>query len=194
MPEKKFHDSSTEALIGGNELLLNGIAQGTGYDQRIGRNIMVKSIHVKWKLTGAPHNETAASFSPGAIIRVIIFVDNQPNGELASVPGDFLVASAPGKYPLAHLNMANSARFRVLFDKRYCVANANADDRSGWKFIVYDETYQKMNLKITYSNTSTGTISDIETNAIYAYVISDIIDGDNLPVLEMNARIRFVDN
>lgn len=194
VPEKKFVDTANDFLVGGNLILLNGIEQGAGYNERIGRNVMIRSVHCKWNLYGAPYNEGAPSFSAGILFRCIVFLDMQPNGEEPSVTGDLLVSSGAGQYPLANLNLSNSQRFRILFDKRYNVSNAGADDRAGWKFQCFDETFQKMNLKIGYSDSALGTIAAIETGALYFYVISDIIDADNLGRCLFSSRVRYFDN
>jgi len=90
--------------------------------------------------------------------------------------------------------MANSQRFKFLFDRRYVLSNADENNRAGWKWECFDETFQKLNLKVGYSDTSTGTISDIETGALYWVQVTDIIDPDNLPEIALNSRIRYFDN
>lgn len=194
VPEKKFTDTQSDFLVDGNLVLLNGIVQGAGYNERIGRNVMVRSVHVKWSLYGAPYNEATPSFTAGTLFRVIVFVDMQPNGEEPSVEGELLVASPAGRYPLANLNLSNSQRFKVLFDRRYQVANNNADDRAGWQNQIFDETFQKMNMKISYSDSALGTIAAIETGAIYVYFCTDNIDPDNLALATLSTRIRYFDN
>lgn len=72
--EKKNVDSSSTALITagqttGNLLILNGLGQGAGQGQRIGRSVMMKSLYVRWQGSLAA---TTAGHSP---LRFIIVYD-----------------------------------------------------------------------------------------------------------------------
>jgi len=193
VPEKKFSDIGSLLPVTGNVILLNGLEQGTGYDQRIGRNVMLRSVHLKFQVNGAPYNAGTPSFSPGCLVRVLLVWDQQPNGTLPSI-GEIFQSTTPGLLPLQGMNMANSQRFKFLFDRRYVLSNADENNRAGWKWECFDETFQKLNLKVGYSDTSTGTISDIETGALYWVQVTDIIDPDNLPEIALNSRIRYFDN
>ena len=79
---------------GSSVSLLNGVATGTDYTNRIGRKIILKSILLRCSM----YNDTTTSDPNGDVVRVLVVSDSQTNGAAPSV-GDILQTAA-FDYPL----------------------------------------------------------------------------------------------
>lgn len=175
---------------------MNGLAQGTSSITRIGQNIMMKSIHLKFYLRApqlqlAPNSQVYAKMA-----RILIVYDLQPNGALP-LGSDLLDNSTTGVGIVSSLNKLWTERFRILFDKRYFVhsmfaiaGGASASSQA----LVYDEVYLKVNHLTQFANTSTGTYSDIRTGALWLVALSDNAAAAEQPLFTYFSRVRFVDN
>ena len=84
-PELKTIDVTTTSIspvtVAGANVLLNGVAQGSDYTNRIGRKVLLKSLLFRANMypvlnTGSP---------VGCTIRIMLVYDSQTNGALAAV-------------------------------------------------------------------------------------------------------------
>lgn len=199
--------------------LFNGITQGVGSHQRIGREVTMKKITVNFNL----YNLRGSEFAPLAskvlmpnTVRVGIFVDNQPAGaddsnQTTWAKGDDIFDSGGiSGYPYI-------SRFRTLqYTERFKILKSKIITLSGDQDLTYDATgnvqtavrgqnYQKFiqlncnlnNAKACYA----GSTAVLNTGvAVYAFVISgnDVastgaLSGPNLR-WSARARITFVDS
>lgn len=144
--------------------LLVGVLQGTSENQRIGRDILVKSVHIRGVLEFIP--SVVADTFDMAIIYVIF--DTQCNGGggggTPCVLADLFVNTAAGE---ELLNMDNTGRFRVLRRLVYSF-NTPTFTPAGLPVSQFAEVdcWIPCNTKVTYS-AGTGTISEIRTNNIF---------------------------
>lgn len=194
-PEKKFVD--TQIVQGGlpkgwgsspaaaTFYLLNGVPQGTDYNNRVGRTVCFKSLTLNWAVSAetatlqvlpaiteppVPYVEqtrlvrTELTFG----VRVMIVYDRQPNGVFPDID-DLLYAfdndgtTTPDAYnitTMAFNNLNNKDRFMVLLDKKFTVGSA------GGNLGVFVKKHRRINLETQYNNT-TGTITGIQTGAFY---------------------------
>lgn len=95
--------------VGGSITLLNGISEGTGPSERIGRKVCMKSITLKGWL--APVD---ARVPLSGMHRIMVVHDNAPNG---STPA--LTAILAQARPEAPMNMSNTKRFRIVLDNAF---------------------------------------------------------------------------
>ena len=96
--------------------MLHAPTLGSDYTNRIGRKTNCKSVYIRGKLeiTKAASVEIA---SVGCTLnRLIILLDNQPNGAAPAVT-DLLSSASPS----SQLNPNNRDRFRILKDKVYAL-------------------------------------------------------------------------
>ena len=110
-PELKTIDVSTTTIspvaVAGATVLLNGVAQGSDYTNRIGRKVLLKSMLFRANMY--PVLNTASPI--GNTIRLLLVYDSQTNGALAAV-ADVLNAATY----LQPTNLNNRDRFRILLD------------------------------------------------------------------------------
>jgi len=211
-PELKFVDyaavSATPTTGNGNPLLLNGIQQGTGQFNRIGRLVSNKYLEIKWRV--APTTAQLVAFDPTVHtqIRVMCFVDHQANG--ASINGlsdvcTTLDQNGSQTYTLLSMqNMQNRSRFTILRDELLTLA---ANETSAFPagepltqamFSTHLRTWKidLKGLKTTYKSTSNpSVIADISTNAIYLLLVIDSPQGGqtNACNIYLTARLRYYD-
>ncbi|AXF51970.1 MAG: coat protein/nuclear export [Cressdnaviricota sp.] len=186
-PELKVVDTALTTTIiptTASITLLNGIATGTDYTNRIGRKIMIKSILFRTTLVPNTSSNTPA----GDTTRHMIIYDNQSNGA-APVIADILQNSGIND----PMNLNNRDRFRVLFDKyvtmeaaQYAAGTLTAGSPGARQV----KLYKKCNLDQVFNNTG-STVASIQTGALYYVVLSGF---NNQSTSLWTCRIRFIDN
>lgn len=176
--------------------LMNPTVQGTDFVNRIGRKIQMKNFYVRgYVRTEASAGLTTGVNTPSQMARMIIFLDNQPNGAVPVVT-DLLVDAEPH----SHLNLNNRDRFRVLVDKQWVfdpvVYNTTATQAlvSADRQIFAIKKFKKCNYEVIYNGGNNGTIADINTNALYMFWIGSQAAGANTDCgAVITTRVRFVD-
>lgn len=170
--------------------LLNGLTPGTDFINRVGRKCMMKSISIRGEYIPYPQGGSAGNDTA----RFVIIYDSQPN---ASTPAysDFLDNTQGQNYILwlAHMNLNNRDRFKVLYDKilqggpaSYTSSLLTAGTAQPVKFY----TYKKLNHEILFNSGTAGTVGDIQTGAMWCFMLSATGKW------QVNAaiRIRYLDN
>ena len=182
-PELKVIDTDLSAITGfdttGSVTLLNGIAQGTDYNTRIGRKFTMKTLYCRMSLQPGA---TAANI---ALARFIVVYDRQSNGA-APLITDVLTAINDSSLN----NLTNRDRFVIITDKVYKVGLSTSMEsgRQVWK------KYLKCNLEVTNGGTG-ATIASIQTGSLYLLTMGDKAAGTTAPkVLNGTYRIRFTDD
>lgn len=166
---------------------VNTPVNGTGVNNRISTQILVKSIHFRCHLMGNTSGNPAC-------VRFMILVDSRP---VSTVNMTDILQGFPGTTtnavtPMAFNKLEQIDRFRTLCDKRVCLPNVMQNVAS---FRMVDINL-KCNVLTQFGGTGTGTygsVSDIYGNGIYLLIFSD--QSLNAPTLaEAVCRIRYIDN
>lgn len=157
--------------------LLNGVDDGTGPTNRIGRRISMVSL--TWKFTC-----TLAGTTTGASpIRNMIVYDKQANAA-APTAAQILVSDAI----YAPMNLYNSRRFKVLMDKMYHgIGTAGPQSIGDMGYILLH------GLETEFNDTSDNTIASIQTGSVYLLQYQDGSLLTASPTNSFYSRIRFVD-
>ena len=153
--------------VGGTVILLNSVAQGSDFTNRIGRKIIMKSILMNiniFPLNGASLNNTLGTYT-----RCSVIYDTQPNsGALPSYTDVFASAE-----PNAPINLNNRDRFYVLIEMRGQIhsytTNASSQLATGSPANKYFSKYRKMTKETIFSGTGAG-IGNISTGAVYLVI------------------------
>ncbi len=158
------------------------IAQGVTESQRVGRKCTVRAIN--WRYTIQLDVATGAGASE--VVRVILYLDKQCNGAVATVTGiletdDFQSFN----------NLANTARFHILHDKTYdlnFVAGAGNGTTQAWpEMQISDAIYKKVNIPLEFDST-TGAITELRSNNVGVLLVSQV---GGLASFESSLRVRF---
>lgn len=173
---------SNVSLVGAVQLL-NGVAQGTDFTDRIGRKIILKSLF--FRVNFFPSATTAAP--TGTTVRLLIVYDCQTNGA-APLVSDILQS---GNYD-SPINLNNRDRFKVLYDKfimmcatAYTAGTLAAGDPCP-KMLT---KYKKMYMEQIFGGTA-NTVGSIQTGSIYAMLIAS---ANNTVQADSYFRVRFED-
>lgn len=145
----------------GTITLLNGIQQGDTGDTREGRKITLKSIQIR----GVDY--VTDGTGKDQMHRIMIVQQYRPNGVF------------PAINEILHATTISSLRnrfklhdYKVLYDKTITL---NSSGESGSTRFI--RMYKKLFLNQYFNSSTTGTITDIQTNALYLVAIGSNASG-----------------
>jgi len=201
-PEKKANDiDSSGGAISLNVnstgvfQLLNGIAVGTGINQRIGKKVKCDSIYIRGRISlDVMQNAAAVSTTtaPAQQVRMILFWDSQSNGTTPAVT-DLLKAADPS----AQLNLDNRDRFKILKDKVFAFGVGNFFSSVGYSgvgpVIANIKVFKKLNLDTFYGTTGANA-ADVQTGGLWLFFLGDFTAGTSDSIAELTTRLRYTDN
>jgi len=163
--------------------LLNGLQQGTTASTRIGRQIVMKTV--EWRF-----NVSTSTLTNWTSNRFMIVVDTQAN---AATPAftDIYDSAIPSTLR----NVSNMPRFKVLYDSDEFIMIGNLSASPGNDLIARAfKGYMKINIPVQYNSGNTGTVTDIQTNAIYFVTVGNSSSATtNTDVFNSQIRIRYTD-
>lgn len=163
--------------------LINGIATGTDFNARIGRKIVMKSLYMRgW------FRNVDLTCSDSAI-RIVAVYDAQTNGAAPTWSDVFTTSD-----PLAHINLNNRDRFKILYDKSTTlggISNAATQAFSTSGSHGQIKKYLKLNHEVIFSGTG-ATVGSIASGSIYILTLGTAAPNDG-GYVTISTRIRFVD-
>lgn len=189
--ELKFKDV-TISIIGApgaaatGILFVNGINQGTDYNERLGRKIHLRSVAFRGGLTDRLNE------ADNVYVRVLLVYDSQTNGVLPTA-AEILETVTPE----AFMNLNNRDRFRIVWERfwsipghLYSAINPFAADGTTNPRV---EFYKRMRHDVIYSGPTDG-IGDVRTGSlIFLVVATPSAGGDSSYQLDGKFRLRFTD-
>ena len=189
-PELKFKDTNhglavvaVTGTVATSGSIVN-MVQGTTASTRIGRKIVVHSVHVRSMLVIPADAATSGSTD---VVRMILYVDKQANG-VAAVPLTVLEGNVFDSYR----NLDFTRRFRVLKDLTI-VLNAQAAASTATPTVTTFESRKNvifsvsgLNIPVFY-DANVGDITDVQSNNIGMILWSE----GALAFATVQFRIRF---
>jgi hypothetical protein len=172
-------------LAAGNVVAYNLVAQGTDFTNRIGRQIMNKSILFRASVQNNQANDT-----PGDIVRIMLIYDDQPNSAVA-VPAVTDILTTADIF--SGINLNNRDRFKVLYDKRFTLPSGVYSAGTltvGSPVPKYVEKFIKLNHPTIFSGTG-GTIASIGSGSL---LMLNLSTQNTATTLTHYARVRFTDS
>lgn len=188
-----------------NMILLNGSTVGDTPLTHTGARYTMTSIQFKGNITypSVLNNITAVKW------RLIIFRDLQANGA-APLATNLLDVTNITHYYIAPYNIDYAKRFRIIYDKRGTINPqivASTSTTNAVPAIGTTTSTGAMKIKLSFKRAlgcicesglgtgTTGTITDIAKNSIYALLLSDASTASTFyPTLEAGSRIIFKDD
>lgn len=178
--------------------LLNGVAEGTDYTNRVGRSVNHKYVEVSIGIINSLANTATATVSSGDYGFWSIVYDRQPNGALAAFSDIF-----DGANGLAHrVTSKNQDRFKIIAREEWAVGGnfqpitagvggSGAQPYHIRRFI--DLSKLKGNdAKAKYQGTSAA-ITDIDEGALLFVAASSLTTAADNSVMVVNIKYRFTD-
>lgn len=165
---------------------LNIVPQDDTQSGRTGRKITIRKIQIRGQ---AYLPNTLVAATTGDTLRMLVVLDQQANGANPTVAQILESADTNAFY-----NMANSSRFRVLWDKKM-VMNATAGG-APTATASFGEVYKNIswfkacNIPIEYDATaSTGALTTIRSNNLMVIGVSN----EGIAQVGWTCRIRYSD-
>lgn len=179
--------SSTCVLTTAGITLLNGVATGTDFTNRIGRKITMKSLFIRGWLQG----QDIQNGSPlGNLCRIMVVYDKQPNG--AALTGLQVLKTIDAA---DQLNLDNRDRFSVLVDKTVAlgtITNVATQAVAGSPTCRAIKIYKRLNLDVQFIGTD-ATVASIQTGSLYLLTCGSQATSDG-HTFYFSSRVRFTDN
>jgi hypothetical protein len=156
---------------------LTEIATGTDQINRIGRQVRLKSIHLRGNI------EANTAGNPAQRVRLIVVATKNSEPDNAPVLQDVLQDG--GNFD-SFRNLNRARGFIPIVDRTFQV---DQDDPRR-----YFNIYKKLNIRKQFNdNSGTYTSASQGYGDIYMWAICDE-DNTNEPVIALMSRVRFVDN
>lgn len=179
---KNFDIASTTraAVVAGTVELLNAIPQGLSDNERIGKDIRLKTLHIKGATIGQ---------STGYRSVYLIVSDIMPTGVLPAVDDILDAETSFGNQVYAQNNSYNTSRFKIL--KRITTPSKDAVGGDTSYSESMDTFLDLKDILTQYKDLGTGAIDDIATGALYlVYLTSRPTSSVDS---HMSMRIRYLD-
>lgn len=198
----------------GTLTVCNLINEGAGFTNRIGRQIQMKSLLLRYNIGLSASN--AAALTTQQLARLIVVYDRQTNGAAPTV-ADILrgydyagTAFAAANVATFSPNPNNFTRFRILLDREFSLGPIGImGARSGQGFDYQSPTsmaqdgsfhgtvFIKLRRLVTQykSNTVPPTINDIASGGLYVITCSTAASAGTIKpyFCSFNTRLRFYD-
>lgn len=178
--------------------MLHAPTLGSDYTNRVGRKTNCKSLYIRGKLEITKSATMAVATVGSTLNRLVIFLDSQPNGAAPAVT-DLLVSASPS----SQLNANNRDRFHILKDKVYAldacaIDNAGVNAENSWgRTIIPIKIYKKLNLETIFNGNDDGSISSINSGALYMFWIGNAgyqaVEANWVITANLSTRVRFDD-
>lgn len=159
------------------EVVLNDMAQGSGFNQRIGNKVMIKSVEIKAFIS--------ATINYSGVVRLVLAWDSQANSLGPSWNNMMDLQQAA---TLCSVDPSFFERYRVIVDKTQVM---EFDEENN---TCYFHEYRKINKNALYTGAGggLGNYANIATGSITAFFISDVAAVGAIGVGYFS-RIRYVD-
>lgn len=184
--------------------LVNDMIVGAAFNQRLGRTVSLKTLHLKGTIFMQAYDASAALLQH--YCRVAVVYDRQPNGAFptyaniwTSVDNGANASSTVFDFP----NIRNSDRFLILADEHFQFSpetllaggglyGPSAGQNQNQSVIV--DRYIKLNgLPTSYTTDAGAGIGDMATGALYVVTIANQAAADALVNFNWCTRLRYTD-
>jgi len=187
-PEHKFVDVVQNGYVAdtaGTITLLNGVAQGLDYNNRIGRKMEFTSVHVKGILL--PVDTSTAP----AHCRLMVVWDSDSDGTTPTIT-DILAQSTSTSFA----NLNNRNRFRTLLNEEYSIGGFSAAATTAYAGAPQVHTidrYVQLPKLETINQGTDATAASIQQGALWMLTIGTNA-ASNGGFFIVSTRARYTDN
>lgn len=180
-----YHASASLAAAGSAQVTaLNLIAAGNTDSTRVGNEIVITSLQVRYNLSTIPTSAAA-----GQAFRILIVWDYDVGGAVSTLATvlDTSVILDPLRAPYHMDYVGKGKRYRIVYDETIII---NESIGSSADYAERVLKFKRLNKKVRYTNT-TAAIGSVGTNSLCLMALQD--QSANLPTMEFGARVYFKD-
>lgn len=190
LPEYKFCDTAFNgSSVSGTGVtaLVESIAQGSDYTDRIGRKVTIKAVQYSVVYDASPAYQAAGvpNYGPFRQGRFMVVWDKQPNSALAG-SGDILETTGNASAPMSAKDVSNIDRFTILADEVFTCGHAGP-------VALGAERYIRCDLETRFDGTG-NTIADISSGAMLVLYLDNNNSGSLISTLTGRVRLYFTDD
>lgn len=191
----------------GDQILLNGVKEGSAFYNRVGNEIEMLSVHVVGQVVTS--GVSLANLLPGGWYgRIMVVYDRQPNSSpfvISDLIASWKFDGTSSTTSRDHLNPNNKDRFLILRDSRIAVPDAigitGAASQQAMSVVDYSTNQVNVNMYVPLRGlsarykASTGLVGDITIGSLYLFLFGDTsTDSTHTPYSFVgSARLTFVD-
>jgi len=165
-----------------NFMLLNGLQVGTGPNQRIGRQVAIRSLLIDYSCQIPGSSPSLGS------VRVMVYIDRQCNGSIPATLANSILETDP--LHLSPRGLDSRRRYKILYDKLHDLSGINTAGQPSIESAKWFYKFRKP-LECNYNAGNVGNATDIVTNAIWFVMFFSIASGAQAYAFN---RIRYTDN
>lgn len=170
----------------GTVALVNGCARGDDINERIGRQITMRSIQATILI-----RSTGAAGTPH-VGRVLLVYDRQCNAA-ALTAANVLATVGSAQAVVTMRNLENRNRFSILMDRRVSFSANMGGAGVGMDNTRMVQFYRKLNHPVAYNNGDAGSIADITSGSLYLVMVTDTNVAADEPEFSYQTRVRYTD-
>lgn len=181
-------DINTRGFNGANAgvcIYLNNIRQGSADGQRIGKKYNIKNISFLWQCDAGSTAPLTVTYQWGIIL------DKQANGTNLVMADAFDFST--GRVD-ALIKSDNTSKYKIL-DRYICHTSSTALDGNEWNAskngVGFLSFSKKGGLPVMCYNSDNGNVTDVQSGAIYFYLIANIANADHY--FNLRYRIKYTD-
>ncbi len=167
------------------------IPNGPGENERIGRKAVIRKIQLRYQVYGWDVGSSTVLLE-GAVVRVVLYLDTQCNGAAATAAQIWQTTTDVSTF----INMENSQRFKILYNKTHTLNPAVAGWDGAAKLTtlnrVQGKCFKKCAITIDYDDTGTGLLAEMKSNNIGLMFFKDTGTIGALR-FEPTIRLRYTD-
>ena len=177
---------------------VNLIEAGSGFNNRVGRRVEMKSLHLTGLIQPTGTGQIATDIG-----RIMVIYDRQPNGALPAISNilrQYDQSSTSYTTALSGINPDQRERYLVLMDERVVLPAVNTSGFTGAvdgvnKTFNINRYIKMANLKTHYSaDSAPAVIGDIATGAVYILTLGSIASPNEGWKFTASWRLRYTDN
>lgn len=152
--------------------LISGIAEGTDYDDRVGKKIVIKSVQIKGFMANKDSTLGATT-----VIRLMIVRDNSFSGTAPAISDLLLNSNA---YSLRNPRPDLLRKYTVLYD------TFRANDRDNPHNLF--GKYRRLNQQAIFDGAS---VSSVSKGSLYVVMLSN--RATDIPTVSWQSMVKFID-
>lgn len=179
---KSVNDDAVVAATESDFSSLHLVQKGSDADQRIGRQITIRSVNVRLQVD-------SARTSHAIMGQVVLVLDKQANG---TQPTAAEIWENPTSGSISFRNMENTQRFVILHKQNIHLSpQALSCTQNQAKVLSFTKN---LNLKIQFGKNSETAITDIPTNNLTLWFMENSAGPTFYMTRTYKVRIRYTDN
>lgn len=163
-------------------ILMNGLAPGSDIGQRIGREVTMRSIEIRFCARNMVSDTTQQ-------IRWLVVYDRQTNAAGCTLGQVLQTANNVQEVMTSPRNLENRSRFKILHDES---TSAPGSATGNGVSTIERHWYRKLRHPVTFNSGTAATVADINTGSLYLFVATGLAsDGFSL---QWYTRVRYEDH